>query len=198
MWLGAIHPSWLKMALLTGAMVFVLLINSGCQQKMADQPSFKPLQACEFFPDGQAARPVVPGTIARGHLRIDAAFFTGRIDGGSAASSPAPPDEPASAASRPKTDPADANDATPVLQPADVVPPSFRDDAAFVREFPVAVSESMIQHGYNRYMIYCVVCHDPLGSGYGRIIERGYTPPPSFHIERLRNAPPGRMFAVIT
>jgi mono/diheme cytochrome c family protein len=84
------------------------------------------------------------------------------------------------------------------LQPADLVPPSFRDDAAFVREFPVPVSEAMIQHGYNRYMIYCVVCHDPLGTGHGRIIERGYTPPPSFHIERVRNMPPGRMFAVIT
>ena len=47
-------------------------------------------------------------------------------------------------------------------------------------------------------MIYCVVCHDPLGSGHGRIIERGYTAPPSFHIDRLRNAPVGRLFAVAT
>ncbi len=80
----------------------------------------------------------------------------------------------------------------------DVVPPGFRDDAAFVRDFPVPVTEAMIQHGYNRYMIYCVVCHDPLGTGHGRIVERGYTPPPSFHIDRLRNTPVGRIFAIIT
>ena len=29
-------------------------------------------------------------------------------------------------------------------------------------------------------MIYCVVCHDPLGTGRGKIVERGYTPPPSY------------------
>jgi mono/diheme cytochrome c family protein len=114
-----------------------------------------------------------------------------------AAGSPVQENEPAPP-SRPTTNPALAIDNKPALQPADVVPPSFRDDAAFVREFPLPVSEAMIQHGYNRYIIYCVVCHDPLGTGHGRIIERGYTPPPSFHIERLRSTPPGRMFAVIT
>jgi mono/diheme cytochrome c family protein len=172
--------------------VFALAILTacGCQQKMADQPSFKPLQASEFFADGRSARPVVPGTIARGHLRTNVAFFTGRIEGAAATSSLVTTSDADSRASQPR--------AASALQPADIVPPSFRDDAAFVREFPVPVSEAMIQHGYNRYMIYCVVCHDPLGTGRGRIIERGYTPPPSFHIERLRTMPPGRMFAVIT
>ena len=47
-------------------------------------------------------------------------------------------------------------------------------------------------------MIYCVVCHDPLGTGHGKIVERGYTPPPSYHIERLRKAPVGHLFAVIS
>ena len=47
-------------------------------------------------------------------------------------------------------------------------------------------------------MIYCVVCHDPLGTGQGKIVERGYTAPPSYHIERLRNAPVGYLFAVIS
>jgi mono/diheme cytochrome c family protein len=47
-------------------------------------------------------------------------------------------------------------------------------------------------------VIYCVVCHDPLGTGYGKIVERGYTRPPSYHIPRLREAPVGRLFAVVS
>jgi mono/diheme cytochrome c family protein len=186
--------SWWSVGRWTRLFVVVAVFLCGCQQQMADQPSFKPLEPCEFFTDGRSARPVVAGTVARGNLRVDTAFFTGRIAG-------ARTENAAGAA---------ANVATPSAAPSaavvsalatagtDVVPPAFRDDSAFVRGFPVAVSESMIEHGYNRYMIYCVVCHDPLGTGRGRIIERGYTPPPSLHVERLRNAPDGRMFAVIT
>jgi hypothetical protein len=55
-----------------------LLSAAGCQQKMARQPSLKPLAASDFFRDGRAARPAVPGTVARGHLRTDTALFTGR------------------------------------------------------------------------------------------------------------------------
>ncbi len=171
-------------------------MSTGCQQKMADQPSFKPLQRSDFFPDGRSARPVVAGTVARGHLRADTAFFTGRVTGAQMETSSAVAE---SAVQQPENlPPTPASAQTPVLSPANTVPPAFLDDAAFVREFPVGVSESMIQHGYNRYMIYCVVCHDPLGTGHGRIVERGYTPPPSLHIERLRDAPAGRLFAVIT
>jgi hypothetical protein len=43
-----------------------------------------------------------------------------------------------------------------------------------------------------------VVCHDALGTGKGMIVERGYTAPPSFHIERLRQAPVGHFFQVAT
>src|SRR5262249_15614701 len=62
--------------------------------------------------------------------------------------------------------------------------------------FPV--TREVLQHGQNRYMIYCVVCHDPLGTGHGKIVERGYTRPPSYHIERLRSVPVGYIFDVIT
>lgn len=169
-----------------------LAVSAGCQQKMADQPSFKPLTPTDFFPDGRSARPTVAGTVPRGHLRIDNAFYTGRIGGASPTRQASPPDN---ATNQPTNEPLGAG---PALAAMKSVPVEFRDDAAFVREFPVAVSEPMIEHGYNRYMIYCVVCHDPLGTGRGRIIERGYTPPPSLHIERLRNAPAGRLFAVMS
>ena len=45
---------------------------------MAVQPSSRPDDTSTFFPDGRADRPVVPGTIARGHLRTDLPLFTGR------------------------------------------------------------------------------------------------------------------------
>jgi hypothetical protein len=37
-----------------------------------------------------------------------------------------------------------------------------------------------------------------LGTGYGKIVERGYTRPPSYHISRLREAPVGRLFAIVS
>ena len=55
--------------------------TAGCQQKMADQPSYKPLEPCDFFADGRSERPAVPGTVARGHLHADVALFSGRREG---------------------------------------------------------------------------------------------------------------------
>src|SRR5215471_9489690 len=55
----------------------LLLLPAACQQQMAAQPSYKPLEPSEFFPDGRSARPLVTGTVARGHLRSDADLFTG-------------------------------------------------------------------------------------------------------------------------
>jgi mono/diheme cytochrome c family protein len=67
-----------------------------------------------------------------------------------------------------------------------------------VDTFPFPVTRAVLQHGQDRYLIYCVVCHDPLGDGRGKIVERGYTPPPSYHIDRLRRAPVGHFFDVMT
>ncbi len=176
---------------------------------MADQPSYKPLQPSAFFADGRSARPLVEGTVARGHLRTDLAFFTGRIHGRQPQPAITPeqlPTSKSSSATNSTTETtaqssasADNESNLPPGSPQKaVVPPGFIDDSAFVSEFPVSVSEEMIRHGHNRYMIYCVVCHDPLGTGHGRIVERGYTQPPSYHIDRLRKMPPGRLFAVVT
>ena len=72
------------------------------------------------------------------------------------------------------------------------------DESQFVDTFPFPVTLEVLEHGRDRYMIYCVVCHDPLGTGRGKIVERGYTPPPSYHIPRLRSVPVGHLFAVIS
>ncbi len=71
----------------------------------------------------------------------------------------------------------------------------YRD---FATEFPFPITQEIVEHGFQRYMIYCVVCHDPLGTGYGKIVEQGYTRPPSYHVQRLRNAPVGYLFRVIS
>ncbi len=54
---------------------------AGCRQDMHDQPRYKPLAGTEFFGDGRSARPLVEGTVARGHLRIDSARYTGKVNG---------------------------------------------------------------------------------------------------------------------
>ncbi|WP_166830152.1 c-type cytochrome [Thalassoroseus pseudoceratinae] len=53
----------------------------GCDQNMIDQPRYEPLEASEFFQDGQSSRPIISGTVARGKLKVDEEFFTGRVDG---------------------------------------------------------------------------------------------------------------------
>jgi mono/diheme cytochrome c family protein len=45
------------------------------------QPKDKPLRQNNFFADGRGSRPLVSGTVARGQLRDDAYFYTGKVDG---------------------------------------------------------------------------------------------------------------------
>jgi mono/diheme cytochrome c family protein len=57
------------------------LAMAACRNDMHDQPRYKPLAASDFFSDHRAARPQVEGTVARGHLRLDEARYTGKIAG---------------------------------------------------------------------------------------------------------------------
>lgn len=68
----------------------------------------------------------------------------------------------------------------------------------FVKTFPFAIDQKILKRGQERYNIYCTPCHDQLGTGQGMIVQRGFRPPPSFHIDRLRDAAPGYFFDVIT
>ena len=54
---------------------------SACQQEMANQPRYTPLESSSFFKDGRASRPLVPGTVARGQLRDDEHLYTGKVNG---------------------------------------------------------------------------------------------------------------------
>jgi cytochrome c5 len=65
-------------------------------------------------------------------------------------------------------------------------------------EFPFAVTAEVMARGRERYDIFCAPCHDRTGSGEGMIVKRGYRQPPSFHIDRLRQAQAGHFFDVMT
>jgi cytochrome c len=64
--------------------------------------------------------------------------------------------------------------------------------------FPFPITHEDLERGRQRYNIYCTPCHDYTGSGRGMIVQRGFPTPPSYHIDRLRQAPVGHFFDVMT
>lgn len=127
-----------------------LVAATGCRQDMHDQPKLEPYESSEFFTDGRASRPLVPGTVARGRLFEDEHLHRGTVDGA----------------------------------PAET--------------FPFEVTRAVLERGRERYGIHCAPCHGAAGDGDGMVVRRGMTRPPSYHLARLREAPPGYFFDVIT
>jgi mono/diheme cytochrome c family protein len=123
---------------------------AGCRRDMQIQPRYDTYAATNFFDDGRSARQPVPGTVARGQLRIDDHLYKGKVDG----------------------------------KDADTFP------------FPITAND--ILRGQQRFNIYCTPCHDYTGSGRGMIVQRGFPQPPSLHVDRLRQAPVGHFFDVMT
>jgi mono/diheme cytochrome c family protein len=56
----------------------LVLFTSACRQDMHDQPKYIPLRPSDFFADGRSERPLIEGTVARGHLNDDTAYFQGK------------------------------------------------------------------------------------------------------------------------
>jgi hypothetical protein len=123
---------------------------AGCRLDMHEQPKYLPYEPTTFFDDGRSERPVVEGTVARGHLRLDELLYTGKING------------------------------------------------VVADKFPFPITREDLERGRQRYNIYCTPCHDYTGSGRGIVVQRGFPPPPSYHIDRLRQAPAGHFFDVMT
>lgn len=128
----------------------LVLCCAGCHRDMRDQPRYEALEASDFFANGMASRPLVEGTIARGHLNEDEVFYTGKEDG------------------------------------------------QLVLEVPLEINRELLERGEQRFNIFCSNCHDRTGGGDGMIVQRGFRKPPSLHLERLRNAPAGHYFDVMT
>jgi len=63
---------------------------------------------------------------------------------------------------------------------------------------PIDLTADTMARGQERFNIYCTPCHSRVGNGDGMIVQRGYRPAGDFHTARLRNAPLGHFFAVIT
>ena len=64
--------------------------------------------------------------------------------------------------------------------------------------YPLPVDEKLLERGEDRYRIFCTPCHGLQGDGNGMAAVRGMKHPPSFHIDRLRQAPNGYFYDVIT
>jgi mono/diheme cytochrome c family protein len=163
-------------------LIVAALAFSACRQDMHDQPKYRPLRPVDqigSINDGRSARPLVDGTVARGELRDDVEFYTGKVAGSAqtAAATPAASSSQVTGQSTPS--------GTAGLQ-------------GFVTEFPMPITATDLDRGQERFNIYCSVCHGPLGDGGGMVPRRGFRKPPSYHDDRLRNAPVGYFFDVIT
>ena len=79
---------------------------------------------------------------------------------------------------------------------------SLADDALFVpkdsNNFPLPVTQDLLERGEGRYKIFCTPCHGLHGDGNGMIVMRGMKHPPSYHQDRLRQVPNGYFYDVIT
>jgi mono/diheme cytochrome c family protein len=172
------------------------LLLTGCQQKMAHQPSYRPNAPSEFFKDGRSARPPVLGTVARRNLFVDDPHLDSGLRGTN--------DEASRLASL--LGPREAL-ALGALAKAVI---DANVTARYHDTFPFPMTETNLKRGQERFNIYCAVCHDRLGSGNGMVVQRGFTKPPSLLTDYsrglqyqgarvlLRNAPVGYIFEVIT
>ena len=73
--------------------------------------------------------------------------------------------------------------------------PAFDPNA---NSLPFPFSAEVLERGRERYNIYCSVCHGETGDGYGEVVHRGFKKPDSFFEDRLRQAPLGHFYDVIT
>jgi mono/diheme cytochrome c family protein len=63
---------------------------------------------------------------------------------------------------------------------------------------PFALTPQALDRGQERFNIYCSPCHGRTGYGNGMVAQRGFRAPPSYHIDRLRQAPVGHFYDVMT
>lgn len=73
-----------------------------------------------------------------------------------------------------------------------------RVDGEYVTDFPYPITIQILRRGRDRFNIFCSPCHGYAGNGKGMVQRRGLTPPANYHTDRLREAPPGYIFDVIT
>jgi mono/diheme cytochrome c family protein len=73
-----------------------------------------------------------------------------------------------------------------------------RLDGQLADAFPMAITMAVMERGQERFNVFCAPCHGQTGLGDGMIVQRGFRAPPSLHEARLRAAPAGHFYDVIT
>lgn len=150
----------------------------------------KPYRSTVFFKDGLSTRPPIEGTVARGFLKTDTEFFTGKKAGKTAGG---PSAMPAQTPAGPQ--PAQVTRGAGVSASAPQGAAAYPDD---VEIFPIPVTKDVVHRGKERYEIFCSACHGFTGNGDGMIVRRGFRRAASFNDDRLRQAPVGHFFDAIT
>lgn len=163
----------LKNKLLWLTLLSLIVLSVGCRYDMQDQPRYKAFKESDFFADKRASRDLPEGTVPRGQLRSDKALYTGKKE---------------------NADP-NAKVESTVDAAGNTVVTTFPND---IEEFPLPVTQEMLDRGQQRYNVFCIVCHGPTGNADGMIVRRGFPKPPTYNDERLRQAPVGHFFDVIT
>jgi mono/diheme cytochrome c family protein len=135
-------PAHSKKALIVLLLTAHCLLLTACRRDMQDQPKAIAFRENSFYKDGTGSRPLVDGTVARGYLREDRAFYLGKK--ATAQPSPAAPQTPPTAGS--------ANNQA-ALYPDDV------------DTIPMQITKEDLDRGQERYDIYCSVCHGMTGNG---------------------------------
>jgi mono/diheme cytochrome c family protein len=71
-------------------------------------------------------------------------------------------------------------------------------DGELTDVFPMPVTSDVMARGQERFNVFCSPCHGQTGEGNGMVVQRGFSAPPSYHEQRLRDAPAGYFFDVMT
>jgi mono/diheme cytochrome c family protein len=158
--------------------LLLLLLVPACQQKMAQQPYYRPFDESATFADGTSARPLQKGVVARGQLLSSDPLMSGlktevrRAWEGKVWDLNMTPEAMKTAFGEVPT---------PLMgSPSDV--------GVFTDEFPFEITKQDLMRGMERFQIYCVPCHGSLGNGQGKIAERGYLKPTSYHPFKIDKA----------
>jgi len=68
----------------------------------------------------------------------------------------------------------------------------------YMTELPMHLTPELLRRGRETHDAFCAECHGRLGDGRGPVVQHGFPQPPSYDIDRLRSAPLGYLFDVIT
>lgn len=209
---------------LLGALAVSTLSLAGCNRRgefspvdMWNRSRYKPLEPTTLANETSSSRAIPPGTVYRGQTERDKLYPAAEHgmtvqqmqDVGHVRETPdsnainitgadARAARSLTVAGEPASTPASK---TGVMRMGNMGPTGdyrVRSAGATMTKFPFPVDKKVLLRGQERYNIYCSPCHGMTGDGDGMIVRRGFSQPPTYHQTRLRKAPVGHFFDVIT